>query len=315
MDESNDPHAVNSLVAEDADASAGMVRWDPLHSLWNGTMLLATLALALPLFTWGAFLMFLLTTGAGLLLGHSVGFHRRLIHGSFECPLWLERILVWVGTAVGISGPFWMVRTHDLRDWAQRQPVCHDYLAHRRPMLIDAWWQMHCRLQLAQPPRFDLGRIGRDSFYVFLERTWMLQQVPIAFLLFVAGGWSWVAWGICARITASVTGHWFVGHLAHRIGPQTWLVDDAGVQAHDVPWAAIPTMGEAWHNNHHAFPDSARIGLYPGQSDWAYRFILLLQALGLARSIRTPEPLATRKALTPAAPTATVQDHAQLSAS
>ncbi|PSJ43057.1 acyl-CoA desaturase [Allosphingosinicella deserti] len=300
MHDHADPHAVNSLVAEDADASAGTVRWDPLHSLWNGTMLLATLALALPLLTWGAFLLFLLTTGAGLLLGHSVGFHRRLIHGSFECPLWLERTLVWVGTVVGISGPFWMIRTHDLRDWAQRQPHCHDYLAHRRPMLIDAWWQMHCRLELAQPPRFDLGRIGRDRFYRFLDRTWMLQQLPIACLLFAAGGWSWVIWGVCARITASVTGHWFVGHLAHRTGPQSWIVDGAGVQAHDVPWAAIPTMGEAWHNNHHAFPGSARIGLYPGQSDWGYAFILLLQHLGLAWSIRTPDTLAVRKALSPA---------------
>ena len=93
-----------------------------------------------------------------------------------------------------MSGPFWMIRTHDLRDWAQRQPDCHDYLAHRRPMLVDAWWQMHCRLELAQPPRFDLGRIGRDPFYRFLERTWMLQQLPIAIALLcawaVGPGWS-----------------------------------------------------------------------------------------------------------------------------
>lgn len=227
----------------------------------------------------------------GLLLGHSVGFHRRLIHGSFQCPLWLERILVWFGTSVGMSGPSWMIRTHDLRDWAQRQPHCHDYLAHRRPMLIDAWWQIHCRLELRRPPRFELGRIGRDPFYIFLERTWMAQQIPIAGLLYLAGGWSFIIWGVCARVSVSVTGHWFIGHLAHRRGPQTWLVEGAGVQAHDVPWAAIPTMGEAWHNNHHAFPGSARIGLYPGQSDWGFVFIRLLERLGLAWDVKTPDTL------------------------
>jgi stearoyl-CoA desaturase (delta-9 desaturase) len=251
------------------------------------------------LFSWSAFTLFLLLTGGCLLLGHSVGFHRRLIHRSFDCPLWLERTLVWVGTCVGMSGPFWMIRTHDLRDWAQRQPRCHDYLAHRRPMLIDAWWQMHCRLDLERAPRFDLGRIGRDPFHRFLEATWMLQQAPIALALFLIGGWSFVVWGVFARVSASVTGHWFIGHLAHRRGPQTWLVDGAGVQAHDVPWAAIPTMGEAWHNNHHAFPGSARIGLYRGQSDWGFVLIRTLERIGLAWNIQTPDTLRARKRLSP----------------
>jgi stearoyl-CoA desaturase (delta-9 desaturase) len=53
-------------------------------------------------------------------------------------------------------------------------------------------------------------------------------------------------------------------------------------------------MGEAWHNNHHAFPGSARIGLYPGQSDWGFRFIQLLERLGLACDVRTPEGMRSR---------------------
>ncbi len=278
-------------------ATGGSVRWDASNSVWNGGMLLATIILCPILFTWSALAVFASLTGASILLGHSVGLHRRLIHGSFDCPLWLERFLTWVGTAVGMCGPLTMIRTHDLRDWAQRQPNCHDYLAHRRPMLIDGWWQLHCRLELDQPPSFDLGRIGRDPAYRFLEATWRLQQIPIAAALFVCGGWPWVVWGVCARVSASVTGHWFVGHLAHRQGPQTWLVRDAGVQAHDVPWAAIPTMGEAWHNNHHAFPGSARIGLYPGQSDWGFIFIRALEAVGLAWNIRLPEHLPPRATL------------------
>lgn len=295
MTESHDPYAVHSLIeTPDASPVEGIVRWDHVHSLWNGTMLGFTLLLGPPMFSWSAFAVFLTTTAAGLLLGHSVGFHRLLIHGSFRTPLWLERTLVWFGTSVGMSGPFWMIRTHDLRDWAQRQPHCHDYLAHRRPMILDAWWQIHCRLELDHPPAFDLGRIGRDPFYCFLERTWMFHQLPIAAALFAMGGWSWVIWGVCARVSASVTGHWFIGHLAHRRGPQSWLVDGAGVQAHDVPWAAIPTMGEAWHNNHHAFPGSARIGLHRGQSDWGFLFIRLLERLGLAWDIRTPETLPAR---------------------
>lgn len=294
---SADPCAVNSLVeTPGCSPVGGRVVWDPVHSLWNGAMLGATLAFGAATFSFAALSVFLATTGVTLLLGHSVGFHRRMIHGSFDCPLWLERVLSWCGSLVGMSGPFWMIRAHDLRDWAQRQPDCHDYLAHRQPMLIDAYWQMHCRLVLDRPPAFDLGRIGRDPVHRFLERTWMLQQLPIAAVLWLMGGWGFVIWGVCARVSISVIGHWFVGHLAHRRGPQTWQVIDAGVQAHDVPWAAIPTMGEAWHNNHHAYPGSAKIGLYPGQSDWGYRFIQLLERLGLAWNVRTPDEMIGRHA-------------------
>jgi fatty-acid desaturase len=294
----DDAHAINSLIdTPGADPVTGRVRWDPLHSLWNGGMAVATLLLAPVTFSAAALGVFILTTGAVLLLGHSVGFHRRLIHRSFECPLWLERILIWFGTMVGMSGPFWMIRTHDLRDWAQRRADCHPYLSHGSPMWKDAWWQMHCRLELAHPPAFELGRAGRDRFYRFLESTWMAQQLPVALTLYWVGGWSFVVWGGCARVFACVHGHWLVGYLAHNRGPQHWLIEGAGVQAHDVPWAGFVTMGEAWHNNHHAFPGSARIGLYPGQSDLGFSFIRLLKRAGWAWNIRTPATLPARAAL------------------
>lgn len=288
---------VNSLVeTPGCNPLDGTVRWDPAHSLWNGGMLASALIFAPMTVSWSAVAVCLFMTGASLLLGHSVGLHRRLIHRSFECPLWLEQALVWVGTTVGMSGPLWMIRTHDMRDWAQRQAECHDYLAHRRPMLVDAWWQLHCCLDLYNPPSFDFGAAGKDRFYRFLEASWMAQQLPIAAILYVGGGWAWVVWGLCVRVSLSVTGHWFIGHLAHRRGPQTWLVKEAGVQAHDVPWAAIPTMGEAWHNNHHAYPGSARIGLYPGQSDWGYIFIRALERVGLAWNVVLPNDLRARAA-------------------
>ena len=245
--------------------------------------------------------MFIGLTGATLLLGHSVGFHRRLIHDSFQAPRWLDYSLMWIGTLVGMSGPLWMIKAHDTRDWGQRQGRCHPYLSNRAGFWRDYWWNLHGRLELDHPPIFSPApNIASDRFYTLLEQTWMLQQAPLALALFMLGGWSWLVWGVCMRIWISVTGHWLVGRVAHRSGPQHWLVEGAGIQAHDVPWAAIPTMGEAWHNNHHAYPASARLGLYPGQSDWGFAFIRLLQRLGLAWNVRTPENLPHRHALAPA---------------
>lgn len=295
-----DPHAVNSLViTRNADPVAGRVRWDPVHSLWNGGMTLAAVVLGPLTFSWSALGIFLLLAGATLLLGHSLGYHRLLIHRSFACPKVVERILLGLGAAVGMAGPFWMIRAHDTRDWGQRQPDCHPALRHGAGWLQDYVWNLHCRLELDRPPTFaPPPGVADDPWLRFLERSWMLHQLPIALGLYLLGGWSWVVWGVCVRIAASVNGHWVVGRFAHRYGPQSWIVDASGVQAFDVPWAAIPTMGEAWHNNHHAYPGSARMGLYPGQADWGYRVIQLMQRFGLAWDVQTPETLGSRSGLT-----------------
>jgi stearoyl-CoA desaturase (delta-9 desaturase) len=232
--------------------------------------------------------------------GHSVGFHRRLIHRTFECRKWLERALVWSGTLVGMQGPFWVIRSHDVRDWAQRQRDCHPFLRHGGGMLRDGWRNLHCKLVLERPPHFDPGPgIGDDPFYRFLQRTWMLQQLPLAVLLYPIGGVPWVVWGVCVRVTVGLSMHWLVGYFCHTRGPQNWLVDDGAVQAHNVPWAAIVSMGESWHNNHHAFPGSARHGHYAGEIDIGFQFIRLLEKLGLAWNVQTPATLPRRMRISP----------------
>lgn len=292
----HDPHAVHRVDGRGADALAGRVRWSPANSLWNGGMLAAALLAPFHV-TPGALLLGLATTAAGLLLGHSVGYHRLLIHRSFACPRWLERLLLWVGALVGMAGPIGIIRQHDLRDWAQREADCHPYLSQHNPWWRDTWWQLHCRLDLARAPQIDMGNDG-NTFNRWLEASWRWQQLPVAALFWWWGGLPWLLWGVAVRISVSAIGHWLVGWFAHNRGPQHWVVDASGVQAFDVPWAALATMGEAWHNNHHAYPGSARIGLHPGQSDIGYGFIQLLWWLGLAWEIQTPETLGQRTGLT-----------------
>lgn len=292
---------VNSLTHLDtASAVEGDVKWDAPRSLWNGAMLILAIVLAPLYFTWSAFAVFLFTSAITLCAGHSVGFHRRLIHRSFDCPKWLERILVWFGTAVGMGGPLWTIRLHDSRDWAQRQPDCHAFLRHEHALWLDGLLYLHGRLELKHPPGFDPGPgIGDDAFYKFLDRTWMLHQIPIAAVLFLVGGLPWIVWGIFVRVAACTTMHWFISYFAHTRGPQDWIVDGAVIQAHNVPLMAIPTMGESWHSNHHAFPSSARHGLYPGQIDLGWHFIQLLEFFGLAWSIKVPAKLPPRRGISP----------------
>src|SRR4029078_8430744 len=112
-----DHYKINGLVFDGAcDPSAGTVHWDPLRSIWNGGMLVAAVVLGPIYFSWSSLGVFLALCFVTLRCGHSVGFHRRLIHRSFKCPKWLERILIYLGTVVGMGGPLWTIRTHDMRD-------------------------------------------------------------------------------------------------------------------------------------------------------------------------------------------------------
>ena len=287
--------SVRMIDAGDTDAIVGGVEWKPIKSLWISAMTLAALVGGPMFFTWGAFALFLTTTAVTVCVGHSLGMHRRLIHRSYDCSTAVERLFVYLGTLVGMAGPFGMIRQHDLRDWAQRKPACHPYLAHKSSIQRDGFWQLHCEVMLDHPPRLVIEkRVADDRFYRFLERTWMAQQLPWALLFFAVGGMPWLVWGIACRVAASVTGHWLVGYFAHNRGQRSWHVEGAGVQGYNIPFCGVITMGEAWHNNHHAFPGSARLGLRDGEWDPGWLVLRALERAGLVWDIKTPEMLPHR---------------------
>ncbi len=286
------------IAGADSEASEGRVSWVPAKSLWTLGMTAVGVIGAPLTFSWDALALFLVTTAITICAGHSVGMHRLLIHRSFTAPKWLERLLVYLGTLVGMAGPFGMIAAHDIRDWAQRQTTCHDLYAHRRPFFTDAWWQMHCVVDLAHPPRFVIEpEVQDDPFYRFVERTWMLQQLPWAVLFFALGGLPWVIWGIALRIAVSLTGHWMVGHFSHRRGHQGWAVDGVAVQGYNIRFISLITFGESWHGNHHAFPGSAHLGIERGQLDPGWWLIKALQFLGLVWDVKEPEHVGEREGL------------------
>ncbi|MEO1247634.1 MAG: acyl-CoA desaturase [Pseudomonadota bacterium] len=287
-----------------ANPVEGRVSFAPAKSLWINTCLISFVTAAPFYTTPGAIVAFGVLTYTSLLLGHSVGMHRKLIHRSYDCPRWLELFLVYLGVLVGMGGPDGVIRIHDVRDWAQREPECHDFFSHRASFLKDAWWQLNCRFEFARPPAVHIEpEVANDPFYRFLNKTWILQQAPLGLALYLIGGAPWVVWGVFGRVFISVAGHWTVTYLTHNPGPGRWLVADAGVQASNLTGFGFLTMGECWHNNHHAFPESARIGLYAGEFDPGWLVIRGLERVGLVWNVGRPRsPRACEDLLDTSAP-------------
>jgi fatty-acid desaturase len=276
----------------------GIVRWSPLKSLWFTACTMIAIVGGAFTFSPSAVIASFILTVTTLCLGHSVGFHRLLIHRSFECPRWLEYILIHLGVVVGMGGPFRVMYMHEIRDWAQRHPHCHSFFIHRNPIWKDFLWQLHCDIHLQHPPEFRIERsVSENRLYRLMQRTWPLQQLPWALLLYALGGPAWVVWGIFVRITVSLIGHWLIGYFAHNQGSRDWHLTGHAVQGYNLNHLGMLTMGECWHNNHHAFPGSARLGLGEKQIDPGWWAIRTLQKLGLVWAIKLPADLPDRPEL------------------
>ena len=285
--------------SEETNPVEGNVAWSPIKSLWFTGHLLIAIVAGYFTFSWQAVAASFVFTVVTLCLGHSIGLHRLLIHRSFECPRWLEYIFVHLGTLVGMGGPFRILYMHEIRDWSQRHSSCHPYFIHQNPIWRDFLWQLHGDIHLKHPPEFLIeAPVLNNRLYQLMDKTWMFQQVPWAILLYYVGGASYVVWGISVRIAISLIGHWLVGYFAHNSGTREWHLENHAVQGHNVLHIGLLTMGESWHNNHHAFPGSAKLGLQSSQHDPGWWVLCMLRRIGLVWNVKLPENLPERPELT-----------------
>jgi stearoyl-CoA desaturase (delta-9 desaturase) len=90
---------------------------------------------------------------------------------------------------------------------------------------------------------------------------------------------------MCIRLVATYHITWFVNSASHLWGYKNFLSNDLAVNNW---WVALMSYGEGWHNNHHAFPTSARHGIKKWEIDFSYMFIRTMKAIGLAWDLYVP---------------------------
>src|SRR5712692_8780005 len=236
--------------------------------------------------TWAAVGVCLLIHWICGALGICVGYHRLLTHRSFKCPRAVEYTLALLGSLSIEGGPI---------DWVAHHRQHHQYPdQHGDPHSARQgfWWShVFWMFWTSSPQAWQEIRqryapdLLRVPFYRVLGRMYLWLALGLAVLLYAIGGWPFVFWGMFVRMVLTYHTTWLVNSASHSFGYRNFANPDLSTNCW---WVALLAYGEGWHNNHHAFPTSARHGLKAWEFDPAYLFIRLLSAVGLAWDLRTP---------------------------
>jgi fatty-acid desaturase len=273
-----------------AGRSAPYPRLNWPHIIW-WSVLQVGIVLAPFTFTWSGLVVCValyLLAGFGI----TMGYHRLLTHRGFQTPKWMERLLSALGCLANQGGPLHWVAVHRIHH--QHSDAEGDPHSPR-----DGVWWAHLLWWMPYVPAIDdparyrryVADLAKDPVHRFLERYQILLPLTLAALLFGLGqlwggvGLSWVVWGIFVRTTLLYHATWLVNSATHLWGYQSHKTGDGST---NLWWVAIVSLGEGWHNNHHAFPRSARHGLRWWEFDPTYLVIRLLSVFGLAKQIHVP---------------------------
>lgn len=232
-------------------------------------------------FSWAAVGLALFLHWVTGCLGVTLGWHRLVSHRSFQTPKWLEYFLVLCGTLSLQRGPIWWVGLHRHHHLYSDQAVDH-HDSNKGFWWSHILWMFYEVPAEKEVPRFTKD-IADDPFYRFCDQYFLVLQIALGIALYLIGGWSFVVWGIFARLVAVYHCTWFVNSATHMFGYRTY---DAGDKSTNCWWVALLTYGEGWHNNHHAFQYSARHGLKWWEIDITWMTIRVLQFLGLATKVK-----------------------------
>ncbi len=241
-------------------------------------------------FSWSALGVTLLLHWLFGSIGICLGYHRLLSHRSFQVPQWLEYAIAIIGALAMQGGPIFWVAGHRLHHVYTEDEIKDPYSARR-----GFWWSHLLWLVYPQPEFFDYEQyvrfapdLAKQPFYRWLNRYFLLLQLPLGILLYAIGGWSFVLWGMFVRAVWLWHSTWFINSVTHMWGYRTFETAD---NSRNLWWAALLTYGEGWHNNHHAYPQVAKAGWRWWEIDATWWAINLLRWLGLARKIHFPPEL------------------------
>jgi stearoyl-CoA desaturase (delta-9 desaturase) len=237
-----------------------------------------------------------LVTAAGI----TIGYHRMLTHRAFQTSKALEYTFAVLGT-MAVQGPVihWVAdhRKHHAHTDEEGDPHS-PHVGHGDGVIgvMRGLWYAHvgwlwtengqaARRQYAPDLMEDRGMRWISRHFVAIIGAGLL--IP-AVAGFVASGFTLkgfltaLLWGGFVRVFAVHHVTWSINSICHVFGTRRFEVDD---KSGNVFWLALPSLGESWHHNHHAFPRSAKQGLRWYELDPSWAIIWTMEKLGLVWNV------------------------------
>lgn len=260
------------------------INWDTLIAL-SVFHILAVVALFY--FSWANLAAFLILWWVAGSLGTGLAFHRLLTHRGFKVPKWLEYSLTFCGNLALQSGAVKWVTTHRIHHGFTEQegdphsPRDGTFWAH-------VGWVLKGRSQEHDEATFKkyVPDLLKDPVHVFLSKYYWVAPIIAGIPLYFIGGWSMILWGIALRTVFGWHMTWLVNSATHIWGTRRFETTDDSTNNGLI---ALVTWGEGWHNNHHAYPTSARHGLAWYEVDFNWWALSVFKMLGLATDIKVIE--------------------------
>ncbi|KAL8226139.1 hypothetical protein R6Q57_018696 [Mikania cordata] len=223
-------------------------------------------------------------------IGVTLGYHRLLTHRSFKLPKWLEYCFTYCGSHAGQRDPIFWVSVHKNH---------HKYTDQERDPHSphEGFWFSHIgwfhyneylSVKCGEPEigvYSNVPELKAQPFYRFLHDTYVWHIIGLGVLLYLAGGYPYLAWGMGVRTVLVNHVTFVVGSVCHLWGGRPYNTPDTSTNNGIM---ALLTFGEGWHNNHHAIPKSARHGFEWWQPDVTYGVIKFLEMVGLATDVYLP---------------------------
>jgi stearoyl-CoA desaturase (Delta-9 desaturase) len=245
--------------------------------------------------------------------GITVGFHRYFTHGAFKAKKAL-RVALAIAGSLAIEGPVirWVADHRRHHAYSDREGDPHSpwrYGENFRALMKGLWhahigWMFD--VEQTNHQRFapdllaDRAIVRVSKAFPWLSATSLLLPAVVGFA-WSGGRWQGAAtaffWASLVRVAVLHHVTWSINSICHTIGEKPFSTRD---RSGNVWWLAVPSMGESWHNLHHADPTAARHGVLRGQLDSSARVIWTLEKLHLAYDVRWPSPERIAGKLAPA---------------
>ena len=235
-------------------------------------------------------------------LGITIGFHRMLTHRSFEAKPWVRNFWTIMGSLAVEGSPIdWCMvhrKHHRFSDHEgdPHSPHLHDDTL--AGMLMGAWhshvgwmfeanWSRKERLKYVPDLMNDPLLLSIDrNYYLWVTATLVIPTIIGGLAsMSLMGAWLGLLWGGLARVCLSHHMTWSINSICHLFGARDFKSSDDS--RNNIVFGVL-SHGEGWHNNHHAFPTSARHGLKWWQFDLSWIIIRTMQVTGLAWNVKLP---------------------------